>query len=169
MYSLPGTPYTTQGKRELSSPEDRNDPKNSRAIPEADSHQPDDTHVGPVTNITLDQAAYSQIVTAIKESVQGEIERMMTHNLESVVNSIVDGVLSGIQTKVASLESEMITLKDENASLRDRVSHLESVCDASEQYSRRNNLRITGVRESESENTDLNVLKLCETLKLTSS
>ncbi|KAH3857793.1 hypothetical protein DPMN_100408 [Dreissena polymorpha] len=52
--------------------------------------------------------------------------------------------------------------------LRDRVIDLECAMDASEQYSRRNNVRIFGIPESpeSNESTDDIVIKLCNTLNV---
>ena len=85
-------------------------------------------------------------------------------NMESIVNSIVTGVVSGLQAKVVSLEEDMKCLKDANQSLVKRVSHLESVCDEAEQYSRRLNLRISGLNETADENTEAKVLEVCKSL-----
>ena len=49
---------------------------------------------------------------------------------------------------------------NENRALLARVSNLEKAVDQGEQCSRRNNLRITGYRETENENTDDIVLKI---------
>ncbi|KAH3771300.1 hypothetical protein DPMN_172614 [Dreissena polymorpha] len=52
--------------------------------------------------------------------------------------------------------------------LRDRVMDLECAVDSSEQYSRRNNVRIFGIPESpeSKKSTDDIVIKLCNTLNV---
>ena len=57
------TPVASQGKRELSSPEDPNESKKYRVLQES----------GSVTSVTLDQTALSQLVTALKDSLHEDI------------------------------------------------------------------------------------------------
>jgi len=83
-----------------------------------------------------------------------------------MIESIVAGVVDGLSNRIASLENDNQVLLDENRMLRDRVTDLELGMDASEQYSRRNNVRIFGVPESvdPKESTDDIVLNLCKSL-----
>ena len=57
-----------------------------------------------------------------------------------------------------------ISLKLENEKLKERVSNLEFASDKQEQYSRRNCLRISGVKEHEGEETDKIVIDLCNSI-----
>ena len=76
-----------------------------------------------------------------------------------MVSSIVDGVVTGLQTRITALETE-------NASLKETVAKLVSSCDTAEQYSRRNCIRITGIREAENESTDDHVMSMATALDL---
>ena len=68
-----------------------------------------------------------------------------------MVNTIVSGVVEGLNLTIQSLQKE-------NRGLKARVELLEAKVDAAEQYSRRNCLRIAGVPENQSENTDVYVI-----------
>ena len=70
-----------------------------------------------------------------------------------MVNTIVSGVVEGLNLTIQSLQKE-------NRGLKARVELLEAKVDAAEQYSRRNCLRIAGVPENQSENTDVYVIDL---------
>ena len=51
-----------------------------------------------------------------------------------------------------------------NTSLLSRVAALEKIADQSEQYSRRNNLRISGFKENTGENTDTIIMNMASTI-----
>lgn len=107
-------------------------------------------------HLTIPQSEIAKISEMLKDTFRGEIVGM--------VDSIVKGVLSGLTERISSLEKENIDLKQQNASLTSRVATLEKAVDQGEQYSRRNCLRITGVPEEATENTDDIVLKLATDL-----
>ena len=113
------------------------------------------------TNISLDQDAIQAIAAALKDTIQSNIEVM----LQSSIQTIVEGVIFGLQSKVSKLEEENSNLKSSNEVLTKRVRDLELRSDAAEQYSKRNCLRISGLPESDSENTDDLVLGVCEALQ----
>ena len=69
------------------------------------------------------------------------------------MNSIVEGILAGLHSKIASLEQE-------NLDLKKRVEKLELSADNAEQYSRRNCLWISCVPENNDEVTNNIVLDL---------
>ena len=77
-----------------------------------------------------------------------------------LVDSVVTGVLSGLQERIISLEKANRDLSKENISLTARVAALEAQVDQAEQYSRRNCLRISGIHEEKNENTDDIVLRI---------
>ena len=73
---------------------------------------------------------------------------------------IVQGVIKGLTDRLGSLEEKNKILESENNGLRAQISALEKKAEQSEHYSRRNNLRISGVPETNAENTDEIVLKM---------
>ncbi|KAH3827974.1 hypothetical protein DPMN_129920 [Dreissena polymorpha] len=87
--------------------------------------------------------------------------------LQTSTQTIVEEVISGLQSKVCKLEDEKNSLKASNEIFRKRVYDLELRSDAAEQYSKRNCFRISGIPDSDSENTDDLVLGVCEALQTT--
>ena len=118
----------------------------------------DDSH--SKYNITLREADIAQISMALKESFRDELRAEMA----TLVKGIVDGVLTGVNEKMQSMEKEVKSLKKENASLKFRVQKLESAAEVAEQYSRRNCLRVSGIGETVTENTDGIILKMAEAI-----
>ena len=77
-----------------------------------------------------------------------------------LVDTIVKGVVTGLQDRIESLEKSNKNLQKTNDLLTARVTLLEAQADQAEQYSRRNCLRISGVPETPDENTDNIVLSI---------
>ena len=72
---------------------------------------------------------------------------------------------------VVDFNKKLVSLETENAELKDRISHLQEQLnqttnrqDKSDQYSRRNCLRISGITEAESESTDDIVLDMAKAI-----
>ena len=125
----------------------------------------------PILNITLKESDLKGISVFLKESCRGELRDEVCAEMGLMIKGIVDGVLKGLNeridslnTKINSLKSENNSLKEENEKLRTRVYNLKSATEAAEQYSRRNSLRVTGVRETEHENTDTIILDMTRAL-----
>ena len=159
--STPSRPAGISQKRELSSPEDLVEPKKNKVLAETgldnselfdmstmdvgDSQSVDQTLSSSENVISLKEADLSTIATVIKQAFEPQIKEM--------ISSIVEGVVSGLNSTIASL-------RQENAELKARIEMLENRAEAAEQYSRRNCLRIAGVPENQSENTDVYVIDL---------
>jgi regulator of replication initiation timing len=114
------------------------------------------------SNFSLSEDDLVKIAEVLKSSFQHEITHLVKYAVSQSVGVIVDGVLTGLQEKVKSLETENVRLKHENHELKLSVSQLKLAADSSEQYSRRNNLRITGIPETNDENTDEIILNTCK-------
>lgn len=114
-------------------------------------HDPSD---GSMQHITIPPSEMIKLSQMLKDTFRGEIVEL--------VNSVVDGVLKGLHEKMSSLESANSSLLQENTALSKRVAVLEKQVEQSEQYSRRNNLRISGlVEDTEApENTDDIIMKM---------
>lgn len=104
------------------------------------------------SHITIPPSEMLKISEMLQVTFRGEIVHM--------VDSVVQGVLKGLQDQINSLEKTNLELQKENKSLVARVTVLESQADQAEQYSRRNCLRISGVQEEANENTDDFTLKV---------
>lgn len=168
------TPTTSANtkKRELSSPEfslDIKKNKPSSLSSESDleiSDLSDTSALPPITemasldtsesvgssHIVIPPSELSKISEMLKDTFRGEIV--------TLVDSVVQGVLKGLNDRIASLEARNATLEGQNTALMSRVAVLEKAADQAEQYSRRNNIRISGCPETANEDTDNIVLKM---------
>jgi hypothetical protein len=84
---------------------------------------------------------------------ENEFVDMFTRVLsnDKVIKKLQDAVCGELRKEVAQLRDIVKSKDGEISDLRKRVSDLEVKQDESEQYSRRNSLRISGVQESNSE------------------
>ena len=161
MTSITNTPRASgsSSKRDLSSPEDLFEPKKNKYK----CKTPDSSKLEQVvemstqeTHLSLDEKAIKSIALALKESIQAEVCKMLNDTVESIVKGVVDG----LQLQINSLQKENDELKSTNQTLSNKIEVLEMKADAAEQYSRRDNLRITGVTKNKGENTDQLILDL---------
>lgn len=168
------TPNVTANskKRELSSPEfadsKKNKPASSSSISDLDisdtlnseeesSVMADHDTLGAsqipsTSHITIPPSEMLKLSEMLKDTFRGEIVNL--------VDSVVQGVLKGLNDRIASLEEKNRNLESQNKALVTRVKTLESAAEQAEQYSRRNCLRISGIDEVYGENTDDIVLKM---------
>ena len=113
------------------------------------------------THVTLSDTHLQKISVLMQASFQPQMAQIIQESFKSqvsdLVSSIVQGVLQGLQTKVATLENE-------NADLKNRVATLETALDNAEQYSRRNCLKISGVPETTELGTDDYVCNLARAM-----
>ena len=101
--------------------------------------------------MTLSGIQLQKLAALMHESFQPQLTDIVQESFWSqvteLVNSFVQGVLAGLQTEVGVLESE-------NAVLKNRVDKLEAALESTEQYNRRNCLKISGVPENIEKSTD---------------
>ena len=169
--TTPATP-STQVKRGLTSPDFPLDQKKNKPCLSPMAHITEVVPMegatgGPILDsdgsqtkysITLREADIAQISMALKESFRGDLNTEMATEMASLVKSIVDGVLTGINKKMQTMEEDITNLKKENSCLMAKVLKLESAAETAEQYSRRNCLRVSGIGEHTTEDTDAIVL-----------
>ena len=163
------TPASQIKKREFTSPVFEIDTKKNKVVSVAEKSEataevdirPDDTEsemadtessMEKPTSIVIPESEMLKLSIMLKETFRGEIV--------GLVNGIVEGVLDGLNEQVSKLEETNKQLSEENGLLRNRVEMLERKVDQAERYSRSNCLRISGINETASENTDNIVLKL---------
>ena len=161
---------TTSKKRELTSPEDLSELKKNRLLSESSksgisdisnlsnmADQDVQANMEPASIEIPPAGTSSQNVITLRDSdiqtIAGILRETFAPQLTDMVNTIVSGVVQGLNLTIQSLEKE-------NRGLKARVELLEAKVDAAEQYSRRNCLRIAGVPENPSENTDVYVMDL---------
>ena len=174
--SIENTPVTQNPKkRELTSPEfDIEYKKNKLVIEPTNTSDTSDTSATQIpasamasdpvevmdvhsipsagTTITIPPSEMLRLSELLQDTFRAEIV--------GLVDSIVKGVVTGLQDRITSLENSNKDLQDTNTSLTARVAVLEAQADQAEQYSRRNCLRISGVPETTEENTDNIVLSI---------
>lgn len=156
MSATPSTPATEGNKRELSSPFDPNDTKKVRA----NSETSDTGEMGDMgdtvgsTHLRLCDEDIVKITALMKTTLKTELSTMVA----DVVNSVV----FQLNTKVDELESKNKSLETRVTELEARLLVAETKNDRSDQYSRRNLLRICGIPEKQDESTDQIVLEVAE-------
>lgn len=111
------------------------------------------------THITIPESDLQKMSEFIRPTVQSEVLTKIMGDLRLLIKSAVSEV---IDEKLEQLKMDNNRLEDENRKLRNRVEKLELAMDESEQYSRRNNLRISNIIETPDENTDHLVCKVAE-------
>ena len=172
---MSGTPISitvSSKKRELTSPDVDTDTKKNRV---SGSQSEAETDISDLslnmdtarsadevsTQVTLSDTNLQAMATMIQQSFQPQIAQIIQDSFKQqvseLVGSIVEGVLQGLQSKVACLEKE-------NTELKKRIGSLETALDNAEQYSRRNCLKITGVPETTEGSTDDYVCNLARAI-----
>ena len=174
VHETPNTPNisTSTKKRELSSPEfsvdiKKNKPSSLSSESELEISDLSDTSALPpiiemaasdtsasnsASNIVIPPSELAKIAEMLKDTFRGEIVNL--------VDSVVQGVLKGLNDRILSLEARNDALEGQNKALLSRVAVLEKAADQAEQYSRRNNIRISGCPELGNEDTDDIILKI---------
>lgn len=177
------TPVTTNiKKRELSSPEFTSDLKKNRLLSGSLSESVSDISIseteaetenmasnkeniaeqlGDLQHLTLEEVHLQKIAAILQETFQPQLSTLVQDTISTqfagMVKAIVDGVLAGLTSRISALEQE-------NVALKNRVVKLETAMDSADQYSRRNCLTISGIPETENENTDALVMELARAI-----
>ena len=129
-------------------------------------------------SVPMDPRDITRIVNDLKLIILPKIRSVIKDeepNIQSIVDNAVDSAVSRISEtlvkEVSSLKTENSALKLENYNLKksitklqDRAVNLEMIADESEQYSRRNCIRMTGIPEDKDEDTDQIVFKMARDL-----
>lgn len=133
------TPNSSDKKRVATSPLDEFDLKKSRTLS-------GDCSTSEKMEITLDDSQIEKIVNVL----QGSLESKLTDMISAIVNNVLDGVNS----KMSTIHDENKVLKDRVEQLEKKIEQLEKQGDTANQYSRRNCLRVSGIKESDGESMD---------------
>lgn len=142
-------------KRELSSPLDLNDPKKVRAL-SSTSEASEMEAADNVMHVNFREEDLCKISDLLKSSFESQFS--------SIVTNIVDGVLQGLNSKIEALEHENKELRGRVSDLENRLEKVDEKQDKADQYSRRNNVRLSGIAESDEESTDLIVTDLAKAI-----
>jgi len=101
----------------------------------------------------------------LDDLINKKINALLDRKLDAFASKIVNDVLSGLERRITQLEADNNKLHTQNGELLERVNQLEAAAEASEQYSRRNCLRISGIPENPmGESTDDHVMAICTAL-----
>ncbi len=153
MSVTPGPSKQTDKKRCLSSPVDLAEVKKYRSV-----DPPTSTTTTIVVCTTMAESGHHiQLGNADLVKISELLRSSFESQLSTMTATIVEGVLGGLQTKIAELETE-------NKSLRTRVQTLEDQIDKTDQYSRRNCIRLSGVAEIQGESVDDKVMDIIESI-----
>ncbi|MCG8049332.1 MAG: septum formation initiator family protein [Candidatus Thiodiazotropha endolucinida] len=173
------TPLSKGDKRVATSPLDTADVDSKKLRqfsggslpPLMDDGEP--TTIGRSANLLSEPMVPSDIVKIAAELhalMLPEMAALITNQLPDI-KKIVTESTDTLSAEIRALRNENAQLRSDNAKLRQdldnlskRVDKAESDNDALEQYQRRNIVRISGVPETEGENTDEFVIKLADEL-----
>ena len=121
----------------------------------------------------IDPNDVTRIAVELKSLMLPEIKGIIKEfqesqpDLKALVDGTVKTLTEAFQKETSALKKENASLRKENKNLRKAVSQLEKkvskvdiAADSNEQYSRRNNLRISGISDTENGNTDEIVLEV---------
>ena len=171
---------TATKKRELTSPDFPADPKKNRVTnslgDEAESEISDITEMESDTDTEASSNKLSVgelhkiadiLRTSLNSDMQATVKETIKEELPDMANDIVSKVVTGLNQRIEKLETEnqrldkdVKNLKKENKTLKSTIAKLEKAADNGEQYSRRNSLRMSGIPETTTENTDMLVLEV---------
>ena len=116
---------------------------------------------GEPARLTLQEGRIQAIASLMKYSFQPQVSQILViqdtfqQQITTVVNSVVEGVLKGLNSKITSLQQ----IKSLQRELRN-WKHLQTVTS----NSRRKCLRITGITESDNESTHDIVIQLARSI-----
>ena len=110
-------------------------------------------HSDLLSNI-VEKAVEKSVKKAVKEAIAGLVTRLEEQ----------EGRVLELEGQVRAHTEEIKRLTKSEESCRDAVSRLERKADLQEQHSRRNNLRIHGIKERPQESTDDEICRLADQL-----
>ena len=103
-----------------------------------------------------DELPVDRDILEIVDAVEERLESRMKIMISAIVSSVTDKM----QTQLAKLQTENKVLSDRVERLEERIATLERQEDNASQYSRRNCLRVSGLKEEDGEDTDAVLSKL---------
>ena len=106
-----------------------------------------------------------------KHEQKAKVSELSIEDFELLISKAVQDATKSLQEAISGLMDEVNELKEEIISKDHRIDELKSDCsgleirlDDLQQYGRRNNLRIFGVKESSTASTDARVLAVVKTM-----
>lgn len=129
-------------------------------------------HMSKKNRAEMDEGASEQAESSFMSLPPPDPEIVKTVNIvklylkDEIVSVVKAAVSEAVDTQLKEVKEANKRLTSENEMLKARVSELEAIAEQSEQYSRRNSLRISNIPETEEEDTDLIVLDIADTLNV---
>lgn len=156
----------TSNKRELPSPFSPDDHlvKKNRAEVSDISGTTDSSMNSSVNEAIGDLRSIPHLPLDPDPEVLRTVNIIRTYLRGDMLELVKAAVTEVMDSRFKNLQDEYARLSTENAELRARVSTLENSVEEAEQYSRRNNLRITNIPERDSEETDQIILNVARAL-----
>lgn len=99
------------------------------------------------------------IISLLRNALVSELKETISEMKKSL--EFTGKEVDDLKQNLSEAKQEVKDLKVELKKRDDEIQQISEKTDANEQYSRRNSVRISGMRESEGENTDKLVLALC--------
>lgn len=113
--------------------------------------------------LSLPESELQKLGEIVRPSVEGNVLVSIRSDLRCLIK---EAVSEAMDEKLKNLTDENKRLSAENVQLEIRISKLEQAVDDTEQYSRRNSVRISNLPETDSEDTDNLVLKVADVLSI---
>ena len=120
--------------------------------------------INPLDIVNIAAELRSLMLPELANIIKGQLP-----DIKAIVKESTDTLSTEIQALRAentNLHAENVRLRADVESLSTRVARVESENDALEQYTRRNSIRISGIPETDSENTDEIVFKIADKLNV---
>lgn len=125
---------------------------------------------GASPHIVIPPSEMEKLSLMLQDTFKVQTETLVQGIVAGVLNSLEDRI-DGLETNIKDLQNKNAKLEEQNTSLLSRVAALEKTAatlvktaDQSEQYSRRNSLRISGFEETTGESTDNIVIGMAATI-----
>lgn len=135
---------------------------------------PKKTQKSDTCDTSVDVEAITQsVMSVINDQIEGIKQSITDHvssSVEAMSKNIVEVIKESMDKRMSSIEAENKRLQSQVQELRSELESTKlsfaATTDASEQYSRRNCLKIAGVCEADGEDTDEIVLNIASSLNL---
>ena len=135
---------------------DISDPCGSRA------QSADDTDNATTPEVRLDESRTMHLQEQIKEIITADsfVDRLVGLITDAILERVSQNVYQAMDHQFQARENEVSHLQEKVTSLEGELARVKDELDEHEQYSRRNSLRVYGVKEEKDENTDTVVIDL---------
>lgn len=145
-----------------SSKESSRSPSSSRSVTlkrQLEFSSPDDNHTG-----NNPKRAANTIVAMASAS---EIRSIMSEELEKFKMNMVEEIRKEFVPQMQQLKNENAELKQQVTRLEEKVAAVQNHCNNQEQYSKRNEVILSGIPTQKDENTPALISNICQKVQMT--